>query len=103
MLGEPNEEIQSGHGFQKRVHPEDLPIRLKALSDHFAGQAGYDCEYRLRNNQGGVVWVHDRATAALDADLTPIAMCGTMRVITTRKQTEARLERVANYDELTGH
>jgi GGDEF domain-containing protein len=26
-----------------------------------------------------------------------------LRVITTRKQTEARLERIANYDELTGH
>jgi diguanylate cyclase (GGDEF)-like protein/PAS domain S-box-containing protein len=103
LLGETNDEIQSGHGFNNRVHPEDLPIRLKALSDHFAGQGGYDCEYRLRNNQGGVVWVHDRATATLDADKTPVAMCGTLRVITTRKQTEARLERVANYDELTGH
>ncbi len=103
LLGETNDEIQSGHGFNNRIHPEDLPIRLKALSDHFAGQGGYDCEYRLRNNQGGVVWVHDRALATLDAEKTPIAMCGTLRVITQRKQTEARLERVANYDELTGH
>jgi diguanylate cyclase (GGDEF)-like protein/PAS domain S-box-containing protein len=103
LLGETNDEIQSGHGFNNRIHPEDLPIRLKALSDHFAGQSGYDSEYRLRNNQGGVVWVHDRATATFDADKTPIAMCGTLRVITTRKQTEARLERIANYDELTGH
>src|ERR1041385_2530080 len=46
LLSESNEEIQSGHGFNNRIHPEDLPIRLKALSDHFAGQAGYDCEYR---------------------------------------------------------
>ena len=38
LLGETNDEIQSGHGFNNRVHPEDLPIRLKALSDHFAGQ-----------------------------------------------------------------
>jgi PAS domain S-box-containing protein len=103
MLGETNDEIQSGHGFNNRIHPEDLPIRLKALSDHFAGQGGYDCDYRLRNSQGGVVWVHDRASATLDGTKTPIAMTGTLRVITQRKQTEARLERVANYDELTGH
>ena len=30
-------------------------------------------------------------------------MLSTLRVVTTRKQTEARLERIANYDELTGH
>src|SRR5262249_50338901 len=74
LLGETNDEIQSGHGLNTRIHPEDLPIRLKALSDHFAGHASYDCEYRLRNNQGGVVWVHDRANATLDAHKTPIAM-----------------------------
>ena len=103
LLGEPNESIQSGHGFNNRIHPEDLPIRLKALSDHFSGQANYDCEFRLRNSQGGVVWVHDRGTAVFDTEKTPVAMSGSLRVITTRKQTEARLERIANYDELTGH
>src|SRR5262249_553563 len=82
---------------------EDLPLRLKALSDHFAGQGGvYDCEFRLRNSQGSVVWIHDRGSAEFDKDRTPIAMSGTLRVVTTRKQTEARLERIANYDELTG-
>jgi diguanylate cyclase (GGDEF)-like protein len=103
LLGEPNAAIQSGHGFNNRIHPEDLPVRLKALSDHFAGQATYDCEFRLRNSQGGVVWVHDRGAAVFDGDKTPISMAGSLRVITARKQSEARLERIANYDELTGH
>ncbi|HVO04709.1 MAG TPA: GGDEF and EAL domain-containing protein [Candidatus Cybelea sp.] len=103
LLGESNLEIQSGHGFNNRIHPEDLPIRLKALSDHFAGHAHYDCEYRLRNGQGGIVWVHDRGRAVFDGEKTPVSMAGVLRVITTRKQAEARLERVANYDELTGH
>jgi diguanylate cyclase (GGDEF)-like protein len=95
--------FDSGHGFNNRIHPEDLPLRLKALSDHFAGEGHYDCEFRLRNAQGAVVWLHDRGAAELDKDGTPILLCGTLRIITNRKQTEARLERVANYDELTGH
>jgi len=107
LLGHPEGDagggLESGHGFNNRIHPEDLPIRLKALSDHFAGEGTYDCEFRLRTGQGSVVWMHDRGTAELDKDGTPILLCGTLRIITARKQTEARMERVANYDELTGH
>jgi diguanylate cyclase (GGDEF)-like protein len=103
LLGDTSEIITSGHGFNNRMHPEDLPVRLKALSEHFAGQAGYDCEFRLRNGQGNVVWVHDRGCAEFNAMGTPVALSGALRVVTTRKQTEARLERIANYDELTGH
>src|SRR4051812_38687575 len=60
--------LESGHGFNNRIHPEDLPIRLKALSDHFAGESAYECEFRLRTGEGSVVWMHDRGTAELDKD-----------------------------------
>ena len=103
LLGDAGGGPESGHGFNNRIHPEDLPLRLKALSDHFAGEGTYDCEFRLRTGQGSVVWMHDRGTAELDRDGTPILLCGTLRIVTARKQTEARMERVANYDELTGH
>ena len=103
VLGEGEQAIASGHGFNNRIHPEDLPRRLKALSDHFSQGDTYDCEYRIRNAQGVVIWVHDRGRVDLDANGMPRAMSGVMRVITQRKQNEARLERIANYDELTGH
>ncbi len=123
ILGERGAEtIHSGHSYNNRIHPEDLPTRLKALSDHFSqgsgGQPGpaaasmrpgaligdpYECEYRIRNGQGVVIWVHDRGRAALGENGMPQAMSGSLRIITARKQNEARLERIANYDELTGH
>ena len=83
ILGERGAEtVHSGHSYNNRIHPEDLPTRLKALSDHFSqgsgGQPGpaaarsgvligdpYECEYRIRNGQGVVIWVHDRGRAAL--------------------------------------
>jgi diguanylate cyclase (GGDEF)-like protein/PAS domain S-box-containing protein len=103
VLGEGENAIASGHGFNNRIHPEDLPRRLKALSDHFSQGDSYDCEYRVRNGQGVVIWVHDRGRVEIDSNGMPVAMSGVMRIITQRKQNEARLERIANYDELTGH
>lgn len=99
----PPESLASGHGLNDRIHPEDLPRRLKALSDHFALGKQYDCEYRLRTGHGQVLWVHDRGLAKMGGTGVPKTMAGTLRIITQRKQTEARLERAANYDDLTGH
>ena len=99
----PLDTLASGHALNDRIHPEDLPRRLKALSDHFALNKQYDCEYRLRTGHGQVVWVHDRGLAQMGGAGVPKTMAGTLRVITQRKATEARLERAANYDDLTGH
>jgi diguanylate cyclase (GGDEF)-like protein len=99
----PMETLATGHALNDRIHPEDLPRRLKALSDHFALDKLYDCEYRLRTGHGQVVWVHDRGLAQMGGAGIPKTMAGALRIITQRKQTEARLERAANYDDLTGH
>ena len=103
LIEVPAESLGSGHTLNDRIHPEDLPRRLKALSDHFALGKQYDCEYRLRTGHGQVVWVHDRGLAKMGGAGVPKTMAGTLRIITQRKQTEARLERAANYDDLTGH
>ena len=99
----PMETLATGHALNDRIHPEDLPRRLKALSDHFALGKAYDCEFRLRTGHGQVVWVHDRGLAQMGGAGVPKSMAGALRIITQRKQTEARLERAANYDDLTGH
>ncbi len=92
-----------GDRFNGRVNPEDLPSRMQALSEHFAGSAPYDCEYRVRSSTGEFNWVHDRGAVQLSSNGTPIRLSGTMRLVTQRKQHEAELEQLANYDELTGH
>ena len=72
VLGEGEHAIASGHGFNNRIHPEDLPRRLKALSDHFSQGDNYDCEYRIRNGQGIVIWVHDRGHVEIDQNGMPV-------------------------------
>ncbi len=93
----------SGDRLNGRVNPEDLPSRMQALSEHIAGTAPYDCEYRVRSSTGEFHWVHDRGAVQLSSNGTPIRLSGTLRLVTQRKQHEAELEQLANYDELTGH
>jgi diguanylate cyclase (GGDEF)-like protein len=95
--------LSTGENFVNRINPEDLPTRLKALSDHFADNVPYDCEYRIRGESGAFCWVHDRGRAQRTAEAAPNRMIGSLRLVNARKQHEARLERLASFDELTGH
>ncbi len=96
-------ELATGHSFADRIHPDDLIQRQLALAGHFDGAAPFDCEYRLRDAAGGFMWVHERGQARRDGVGRPLFMLGVIRGIGDRKAQQARLERLANYDELTGH
>src|SRR5882724_3108036 len=95
--------IATGESFVNRINPEDVATRLKALSDHFADAKQYDCEYRVRSDHGTFCWIHDRGRAQRTANASPGRMIGSLRLVNARKQHEARLERLASFDELTGH
>lgn len=97
------ETIGNGELFNERVNIEDLSRRLEALSRHLQRLDLYDCEYRLRRDDGDFVWVHDKAAAELGEDGIPLRISGVLRLVTHRKQQESMLEHKANYDELTGH
>jgi diguanylate cyclase (GGDEF)-like protein/PAS domain S-box-containing protein len=96
-------ESATGRSFANRIHPDDLVHRQLALARHFDGEGPFDCEYRLRDAQGGFVWVHERGRAKRDGPSRPQMMLGVIRSIGDRKAQQTRLERLANYDELTGH
>ena len=94
---------RTGEAFNARLNPEDLPMRLKALGDHLSHGETYDCEFRVRGENGSFCWVHDRGAAEAAGNGSPQRMVGSLRLVTARKQNEARLERLASFDELTGH
>lgn len=95
--------VGNGESFIERINAEDLARRLKVLNEHLSTGAVYDCEYRIRRDDGSFIWVHDRGGATLQRDGDPLRLSGTLRVITRRKQAESLLEHRANFDELTGH
>lgn len=92
----------TGEEVQTRIHPEDLPRYLGARAEQMANPGDYDCEYRLRGEDGHYHWVHDRGAVARAANGTPEHMLGVLRLVTRRKQHEARLEYLASFDDLTG-
>jgi diguanylate cyclase (GGDEF)-like protein/PAS domain S-box-containing protein len=93
----------TGEAFHGRINPEDLPKRLKSLSDHYLNREVFDCEYRVRRPDGEFCWVHDRGRAVFASNGEPVRFQGVLRPVDRRKQHEARLEHLANFDELTGH
>jgi diguanylate cyclase (GGDEF)-like protein/PAS domain S-box-containing protein len=96
-------ELSTGRSFASRIHPDDLGQRQLALAGHLNGEDSFDCEYRLRDANGGFVWVHERGQARRDGTGRPRLMLGVIRGIGDRKAQQSRLERLANFDELTGH
>ncbi|HTT81294.1 MAG TPA: EAL domain-containing protein [Stellaceae bacterium] len=96
-------EQTTGRSFAARIHPDDLVHRQLALAAHCDGEAAFDCEYRLRDADGAFFWVHERGRAGRDAAGRPHVMLGMIRALGDRKAQQSRLERLANYDELTGH
>jgi diguanylate cyclase (GGDEF)-like protein len=95
--------IATGRALAGRLNPDDLLLRQQRLNAHWTRRATFDCEFRVRTENGGFAWVHDRGTAVFDGDGRPVRMHGVWRLITSRKAQELRLEHAANYDELTGH
>jgi len=95
-------DIRTGQAFKERVHSEDLGRWMEAISYADTAEMPFDCEYRIRGGGGKFVWVHDRGTTHR-IEGRAVRVTGVMRVITARKQREAELEHLANYDPLTGH
>ena len=103
LLGTAFDAVRTGDAFAQRVCADDQTARTKALARHLAGEGGYDCEYRLRDDSGEFVWVHDRGTVRHDHAGRPSRLVGILRGVTTRKAREVELEFLATHDELTGH
>ncbi len=95
----------SGGEFRAFVLGEDQANRAKRLQQHIEtrGDTEFECEYRMRGADGRFIWVDDRGAAQYHEDGRPSRLLGTLRIITARKEREARLEYLASFDELTGH
>lgn len=94
--------VPTGKAYSGRIHRDDLPLREQRLAAHVARGGDFDCEYRLRLDNGDYAWVHDRGSAEI-ARGKASRVKGVLRLVTSRKAVEQRLEQLAHYDELTGH
>ncbi|MDQ3041055.1 MAG: PAS domain S-box protein [Acidobacteriota bacterium] len=90
-----------GDGWQKAVHPDDLPDCLKRWKYSLETGRDYEAEFRLRRRDGEYRWHKSLATAALDSDGKVGNWFGTNSDINDRKLAEAKLNHNALHDALT--
>jgi PAS domain S-box-containing protein len=80
-------------GWERLVHPDDLPWVSEVLDDFLEGKSSYDVEYRARTRSGDLVWVLDRGKIMeWDSEGKPLRAVGTLMDITERKRMESALQ-----------
>lgn len=94
--------ISIGAAFLQRIHPEDLPQRMMALSDHLEAGKTFDIQYRLRGDDGQFTWLHERGIAATNTTGAPIRLTGVIRDIDEQKSAVEEVSYLTNHDVLTG-
>jgi len=79
------------------IHPDDLAEvqRVIAASMVDAAGAAHGVEYRFKTKAGPCRWIQDRFTIMHGADGIPLAMIGSVRDVTARRQAEDALRRSA--------
>jgi PAS domain S-box-containing protein len=80
-----------GHGWQARVHPDDLASMLAKWHPALAAGEDYMNEYRLRLPDGTTRYVRKRSAAMRDAQGALCGSVGTIEDITEHHELEARL------------
>jgi PAS domain S-box-containing protein len=82
--------------WKSRVHPDDLPTVLEAITRHEEGRTTeYVSEHRVRCKDGTWLWVLDRGLIVeRSADGRPVRWVGTHTDVTERRRHEAEIERL---------
>ncbi|MBN1597039.1 MAG: PAS domain-containing protein [Bacteroidales bacterium] len=95
MLGYKLKEIEpSLSSWENLVHPDDMPIVIKVLSEHLEGKTEfYETEHRMRTIDGKWKWILDRGKVTeRDINGKPLRATGTHLDITERREMEDQIK-----------
>ncbi|MPY69441.1 MAG: EAL domain-containing protein [Alphaproteobacteria bacterium] len=95
-------ELSNGEAFHQHIHPDDLTVRLEALSALYKGRRSFECEFRCRGGDGRFRRFHDRGVAVYGPDGRPLRLSGILRAVGGQRREPLRDRHFADYDELTG-
>lgn len=95
LLGyEPGEIAASTSAVMEAIHPDDRQRAAQALADHYATDATFDLEYRMRGKSGTYRWYRASGKVARDGNGDPTRMVGSIQDIDSRLQAEQDTRRV---------
>ena len=91
------EVLETAEGWSLRIHPEDRERVVARLQAYLAGRhPEYWEEYRIRRNDGHIIWVLDRGVAQKNEQGRTVRMVGSETDITWRKEAEVTIRRRAH-------
>ncbi|MBV9033333.1 MAG: PAS domain S-box protein [Acidobacteriaceae bacterium] len=82
-------------GWKSVVHPEDLPLMVKAWEHALRTGDPYDVEHRVRTVSGEYCWMRSRAYPRRDSSGRIVKWYGTIEDIQERKQAQEAIVRQA--------
>jgi len=85
------EEEMLGHGWQRRVHPDDMERLAQGWLRTNAAGDSYEHVFRIILPAGEIRWIHGRSTAIRGTDGRPIASVGTTDDITEQRSANDAL------------
>lgn len=86
--------------FQRRLHPEDEPRVVAAVTTHLEKKQAYYIDYRLLHEKGHYVWIHARGQAIWDDEGNPVRMAGSIDDISINKKTATALKETLDFQSL---
>lgn len=98
MLGYDITEVEPNvSAWEKIVHPDDMPLAMKELTEHLEGRSDSYCStHRLKTKQGTWKWVIDKGKVIeYDTDGSPLRAIGTHIDIDNQKRIEEQFK-IAN-------
>ena len=104
MLGYEENELKSRPDeWFNRVHIEDIERVQSEMMSHLLGlTTQFQCEHRVRRQDGTYRWMLSRGLAVLDSNRFVYRMTGSLTDVTDQKQAEKLLLHNAFHDALTG-
>ena len=89
--------------FQEITHPEDVDADVEQMEQVLRGETtAYSMEKRYLRGDGSIVWVKLSVSLIRSPDGAPLHFVSQVEDVSERRRQEAELERMANFDALTG-
>lgn len=98
----PEELIAMGYaGIEERIHPEEQEVVARELEEFVEGppqdNPSTHVEYRWLAKNGDYIWASENRTIIRDDQGFPVAIVGSLRDVTERKQAEREMGRMRQY------
>lgn len=95
------DDIATASTFLARIHGNDFATLGGPGTDR-GPDGSIRATYQIRRNDGSFCWVQDRGDVKTGGNGEAERFVGTLHLVTDQKTREAKLERLAQHDELTG-